>query len=354
MKIHLLSGFLGSGKTTAVLQAARLLMKQGIPVGVITNDQGIKLVDAGLFSSQGIPGRQVGNGCFCCNYNQLEAQIQSLEQDSQPQVVFAESVGSCTDIVATVLKPLRMRRPNAAITISVFADIRLLHILLSNNQPVFDDAVNYIYFKQLEEAGIIIVNKTDLASEVQLQQVKQLMAERYRDKTIVYQNSLDEDSITHWLFLLNGQAAVTPASLDISYDIYGAGEAMLAWFDEELHLQSAAGNAARCAIELMRMIAERITSLELPIGHLKFLLNSREKISVTATAGLPESISFAESGQQATLLVNARVQTSPSALAAVMDDAIRQIRGLYNCEIKNYGRASFQPGFPTPVHRIAD
>ena len=102
MKIHLLSGFLGSGKTTAIQQAARSLIEQGIKTGVVTNDQGTKLVDGGLFKSLDIPNREVVNGCFCCNYNDLDASITSLVEASGTEVVFAESVGSCTDIVATV------------------------------------------------------------------------------------------------------------------------------------------------------------------------------------------------------------------------------------------------------------
>ena len=106
MNIHLLSGFLGSGKTTGIKQACVHFMQQGKRVGVITNDQGIKLVDGNFFSKMGIPERQVGNGCFCCNYNDLDRSIQSLIDEFKPDIIFAESVGSCTDIVATVLKPL--------------------------------------------------------------------------------------------------------------------------------------------------------------------------------------------------------------------------------------------------------
>src|SRR4051812_6642060 len=111
MKIHLLSGFLGSGKTTAIQHACYHLLQEHNKVGVITNDQGIKLVDANFFESLSIPNRKVINGCFCCNYNELDGAIQSLIATNNPDVIFAESVGSCTDIVATVLKPLqRLRR----------------------------------------------------------------------------------------------------------------------------------------------------------------------------------------------------------------------------------------------------
>src|SRR5450432_118187 len=143
MKIHLLSGFLGSGKTTAIQYASHALLRQGIKTGVIMNDQGIKLVDGDFFKSLKIPNRQVVNGCFCCNYNDLEANIQSLIETNQSEIIFAEPVGSCTDIVATVLKPLLHFRPDAQITVSTFADVRLLQMILEEGANLFDETVNY-------------------------------------------------------------------------------------------------------------------------------------------------------------------------------------------------------------------
>jgi G3E family GTPase len=49
MQLHLVGGFLGSGKTTAILAAARELISQGKSVGIITNDQGKYLVDTSFF-----------------------------------------------------------------------------------------------------------------------------------------------------------------------------------------------------------------------------------------------------------------------------------------------------------------
>src|SRR5450432_2380324 len=184
MKIHLLSGFLGSGKTTAIQQASYKLLQQGIKTGVITNDQGIRLVDGDFFKSLSIPGRQVVNGCFCCNYNDLETSIQSLIETNETEVIFAESVGSCTDIVATVLKPLLHFRPAAQVTVSIFADVRLLQMILGDTN-LFDETVNYIYLKQLEEAGIIVINKIDLISKEQLTEIKGLMQEKYGSKILL-------------------------------------------------------------------------------------------------------------------------------------------------------------------------
>ncbi len=355
MKIYLLGGFLGSGKTTAIQYACHELIKMHKKVGVITNDQGIGLVDGNFFEHLKIPNRQVVNGCFCCNYMDLEKSIQSLMATNKPDIIFAESVGSCTDIVATVMKPLFIYRPEAQVTFSTFADVRLLSIMLKGNAEIFDESVRYIYFKQLEEADIIVISKMDLIGKETMQEIKQMMNEKYGDKLLLYQNSLDPISIQKWLHVLDNQLIEKPSSLDIDYEVYGKGEAKLAWHDQEIEIYSPDYDADQSAVDLARMIYQKIHFNKYPIGHLKFLLNGQEKISFTYAPKerLPDTIEK-KKNHLATLLINARVQTSPERLSQIMLEAIKETEIKSNCKIAVKSVASFQPGFPKPTYRISD
>lgn len=353
LKIHLLSGFLGSGKTTAIIQACRLLKNQNIPVAVITNDQGARLVDGDLFTHLDIPSGQVTNGCFCCNYNDLDQTIRRLSGSSspaghsRPAVLFAESVGSCTDLIATVLKPLLQQHPEWQPTVSVFADARLLQSLLDDSTAsAFDSSVRYIYFKQLEEAQVIVVSKTDLLADKAT--LRGLMQERYGEKTILYQNSFEQEDIAHWLTTLDSTPFSTGLpSLNIDYDLYGAGEAKLAWLDQELEIQCASNKAQAAAMALM----QRLSTVDCPIGHLKFLLDGRTKLSFTATGSTDDH--HPEPAPSATLLINARVQTEPANLSNLIANAITTIEKEYDCTIHTISKHAFQPGFPKPTHRVA-
>lgn len=71
MKLHLVGGFLGSGKTTAITNASKLLKEKEIFAGVITNDQGNYLVDSSFTMSNDILTGEVSGGCFCCNYKRF-------------------------------------------------------------------------------------------------------------------------------------------------------------------------------------------------------------------------------------------------------------------------------------------
>ena len=354
LQLHIVGGFLGSGKTTAIHQACKYLLEQRIGVGVVTNDQGLHLVDHQFITSLGVPTQQVVNGCFCCRLDDLEKSILSLIKVHQPEVIFAESVGSCTDLIATVLKPLQHYHPTIDITISIFADIRLLHLLLTD-ASVFEEEVRYVYFKQLEEATLVVLSKLDLVTELQLEETKRLIDQKYPDKILLYQNSYIKSNIQNWLFALQKNYGATKLpSLFIDYITYGKGEELLGWLDQEIEIVSHLVNANQLAIELAKLISQTIQEQKIFIGHLKFLLNQQYKISYTT---VPEIESQNKEDYpyslRAILLINARVQTHPNMLQQIVLSAIECIQDNYSCTIHTNYQKAFQPGFPNPTFRIA-
>ena len=76
--IVIVGGFLGAGKTSLILVAARLLEQRGMRCGVILNDQGDELVDTQHADAQGIMAREVTGGCFCCRLSGLIEVIEEL------------------------------------------------------------------------------------------------------------------------------------------------------------------------------------------------------------------------------------------------------------------------------------
>ena len=103
----MVGGFLGAGKTTALLRLAQHLTAQGRRVGLITNDQSYGLVDTALVGAHGFPVEEITGGCFCCRFDSLIQAAERLARRAKPDVLLAEPVGSCTDLRATVQHPLR-------------------------------------------------------------------------------------------------------------------------------------------------------------------------------------------------------------------------------------------------------
>src|SRR5437660_11899518 len=102
IRFIMVGGFLGAGKTTALARLARFYMNRGQRVGLVTNDQAQDLVDTNSLRAQGFFVEEVPGACFCCKFDELVDKVGALEASQRPDVILAEPVGSCTDLVATV------------------------------------------------------------------------------------------------------------------------------------------------------------------------------------------------------------------------------------------------------------
>jgi G3E family GTPase len=357
MRLVLAGGFLGSGKTTAITNAARLLIKDGKNVAVITNDQGEQQVDSAYISSLNIPFREVANGCFCCNYQRLDEHIEELKKN-EPYIVFAESVGSCTDLIATIVKPMSKFKPQTDVVVSIFADAALVSSVLAGQSSFLDDTVRYIYKKQLEEADILVLNKIDLVSAGHIEIIDETIQAEYPGKIILHQNSKDDHQVARWLeTIIQFTDVGQRKTLDIDYNMYGAGEAQLAWLDKTINITSKDGNAVFLVEHIIRFITHQIQSNHIAIGHLKFFVESdgvREKISITATSTGSDIRIFDAASDEASVLINARVETNPSILEKIVDKAVTYVQARFDCNIVSGKWSVFKPGFPRPTHRILE
>lgn len=360
LHLHIVGGFLGSGKTTAIIGAAKALMARGKRVGVVTNDQGRYLVDTAFFQSALVPAVEVTGGCFCCNYDDLDAQLAQLKATARPDVIFAESVGSCADIVATVVKPLLTLGSDGSMaptSFSVFADARLLRRRLLDLPMPFSDDVVYLFDKQIEEAGMLIVNKRDLLTPDDLEELGALVAAHFAGKSVRFQNSLDATGVKGWVEDLEAGRAAPPAEvLDIDYQRYGAGEAMLAWVDETLDFTVPEGTGRRVLVALIRAILARIRSGGLPVGHLKFMV-SADNVSAKLSFPTLDAPGWEDQvpelpGTRITVLLNARVEAAAAALEELVAAAVAETAERMDVTYEATNVSYFHPGFPNPTYRL--
>lgn len=357
MELHIVGGFLGSGKTTAIAAAARLLLGRGQRVGVITNDQGRYLVDTAFFDALRVPAVEVTQGCFCCNYDDLDARLEGLIAAMQPDAIFAESVGSCADVVATVINPLLALRTTPA-SFSVFADARLLLARLRGAALPFADEVIYLFDQQIEEAGLLIANKCDLLTLDEIVELQERVKQTLPGKRFRLQSIYDPTAIAGWLAALAaGEGQPGPALAAIDYDRYGAGEEALAWLDAALRID-AGGQTAQAALAIMRGLRDRLAAASVPIGHVKFALgrddgSAQHKISLTTLDDAQEPIALPElPGGALSLLINARAQTDAEALRTLLEALVDEARRKFGAVVEMRALDSFHPPPPTPRHRV--
>lgn len=357
-KLIIAGGFLGAGKTTLLWEAAKQLMEQGLRVGLITNDQAPELVDSKLLSLNNLQVAEVSGSCFCCNFNGFTDAIQKIRAEAAANIIIAEPVGSCTDLSATIMQPLKQYW-NSELQIaplSVLADPTRLHsILTGENAGLHPDAA-YIYRKQLEESDIILINKTDTLTARQLEELKCRTAEVFPSATILAVSAIAGKGISEWLSQVTTRKDAGKRLVEMDYDIYANGEAVLGWLNGTVHLQGKKTNWDSFTQALMKNLANKIDGNKMSVGHVKVITENGSKFIVANVTGTADTLSLrgsAGESDSAKLIINARVETSPEKLDQLVRQTLDSLcDDKYAMDVLAW--RYLQPGRPQPTHRFAE
>jgi G3E family GTPase len=362
----MIGGFLGAGKTTSIQKFAEHLDRQGLKVGLITNDQGAGLVDSALARSHRFPVQEISGGCFCCRFNSLMDAARQLTADDRPDVFLAEPVGSCTDLVATVSLPLQKiyGADYRVAPLCVLVDpIRARRVLGLEEGKRFSDNVRYIYLKQLEEAELIIINKIDLVDDRQLEELQGILEQRFPHAEISTMSARNEDGVDAWFQTMLKGEMNTSRFMDVDYKQYADGEALLGWLNASLDLEHADGQEFDGNILLTELATSlrNIMSREgIEIAHLKMTLNPMGEPFEVAAANLvrtdqePElSHRLVDPLDAGELLLNMRCEADPDILDAATHEAFQKVfADQFQLEFKETHREHFRPSPPKPTHRL--
>lgn len=349
-QLILVGGFLGTGKTTLIQRAAQLLQQRGLRVGLVTNDQAGDMVDTALAVTKQIPVVEVSGGCFCCRFADLQAAIAHLHATIAPDVILAEPVGSCTDLAATVIRPLQLLHADTL-------QIAPLTILLDPQRDLrgFVAAVHYLHQQQLAEAELIVVTKADTVVATTLTAQQQVLAQRYPGRAILAVSAHDDASIARWLaVVLHG--VTVPHSLDIDYARYAEAEAALGWLNATLRLTATRPFLIESWLTSALYLCDQAFLAEgAAIAHLKMHAQTAEtsaKVSVTGTGYLPiwDVVPRQIPTTTADVIINARVGADPAVLAAALQQIVANSPSYVTVTIVTH--ACFQPAPPQPTFRI--
>jgi hypothetical protein len=336
-----IGGFLGAGKTTLILAAALELKKRGMRYAAILNDQSEGLVDTQLAELHGVPSGEVTDGCFCCRLSDLTAQLEGMLAYS-PDVIFAEPVGSCTDISATVLHPLLAKWETYRLApFTVLVDpIRSMDV----TRPDADEDMAFLFHKQLQEADLVCVTKSDLCGlypDLALPHVRQISA-------------ISGQGIAAWLDeVLAGELSTRKDVLDIDYERYAQAEAALAWLNfRGIFEAHAPVSPAMLLGPWLDGMDRSLTEAQIDIVHLKTMAETPGyvKAAICANGQEPEveGVLDASPSMRHELTLNIRALGDPETMAAIIERELERLDGRW---IERTARC-FRPAAPQPERRV--
>jgi len=191
MRVNLLFGFLGSGKTTL---ARRLLQSdsQGHKMAVIVNEFGDVGIDGAILDGreegQSIDMVELTSGCLCCTLKgSLLQAVEELRRKSAADLVVIEATG--------VAEPEEMVETFSDPSLSELYDMGpMVTVVDSPKFMKIREMLGPFYEAQVQNADTVILNKTDLADAETLEGLRQEVARLNPDAAIIFAEQCDVDT----------------------------------------------------------------------------------------------------------------------------------------------------------------
>lgn len=358
VKVITLGGFLGAGKTTTAITTIEALREQGIKAVYIANDQGDGLVDRALSETRNVTAGEVTGGCFCCKFEDLMQTIETLVAEHQPEVIIAEAVGSCTDLMATVIRPLQQFHQDRfeVAPYTVLLDAQRYHDM----KKIIGTKLQYLFAKQLEEAQVVAISKQDVLTEEQVLDLKRQVQALAPQAQVLAFSSATRQGLPELLSVWTdfSTRALPEHNLEVDYDTYADAEALLGWVNITAQIQPLGQDfhPHQWSEMFFEALKHSIQHTNTTVGHIKIQLSDphgHTKASLVSTHGPHRyDLRHQHNSVGATALINARAEASPDDLVRFIELALRHADE--NCLTTTLvgDLAAFRPGYPTPVHRI--
>lgn len=333
-----LSGFLGSGKTTTLISAAIAMQRTGRRVAVVTNDPGAGLVDTNLARGGLDEVAELSGGCLCRRLPDLAALLADADTAGKADVVLVEASGSCADLRNTVVRPLRDRyrdRVTVAPLTAVVDPLRLAAFTRAAERCEPEPDLGYLFGRQLVEAELLAINKTDLIGDERTAKLEARLAADYPRAAVLPYSATSgvglEELVRAWTRpdpAIQGQSAqVRPVRGEPKLDFtrYADAESQVAWLNEAFRVTAAgsAFDALAWGKSVLRHLSDWSAQTGYFVGHIKLAVRTPAglaKLSVTDTGAPPQADrAAARPVEYGYATINARIVCPPSTL----DDAVR-------------------------------
>ncbi|MFJ5715201.1 CobW family GTP-binding protein [Neobacillus sp. NPDC093127] len=154
-EVYILSGFLGSGKTSLLKRLLEDERKTARKVAVLMNELGKVSIDSNAVEED-VSLKELLGGCICCSIqDKLEAQLQGLLMEEKPDVIYIETTGAAhpVEVLDAILSPLFADQLNIKGIITTVDGTRW------KDRKSLSPQLQQLVLEQVRHADFIIINK---------------------------------------------------------------------------------------------------------------------------------------------------------------------------------------------------
>ena len=161
-EVYILSGFLGSGKTSLLKRLLAVEHRTGRKTAVMMNELGQVSIDSDVVDEGDVTLKELLGGCICCSIqDKLEAQLQGLLIEDEPEVIYIETTGAAhpVEVLDAILSPLFADKLIIKGIITTVDGIRWM------DRKLLSPQLQQLILEQVRHADFILVNKMNELKE---------------------------------------------------------------------------------------------------------------------------------------------------------------------------------------------
>ena len=182
VKIDIISGFLGAGKTTLIQKLLKEALA-GSKVVLIENEFGEIGIDGGFLQESGVEIREMNSGCICCSLvGDFKTSLQEVLQTYAPERIIIEpsGVGKLSEVVQAV--------EGAGENIMISGEVTVVDV---NKCKMYLKNFGEFFLNQVEQADTILLSRTGTASAEKVQQAVDLLRQ-HNDHAVIVTTPWDQ------------------------------------------------------------------------------------------------------------------------------------------------------------------
>ena len=178
IKVDVISGFLGAGKTTFIKKMVEEAF-QGEKIVLIENEFGEVGIDGGFLKDAGIEISEMNSGCICCTMvGDFDRNLKQVAEQFDPDRIIVEpsGVGKLSDVATSVQNVAKDKPMEINALVTVVNAVKAI-----KQMKAFGEFFN----NQIEFANTVVLSRTQSVDEAKLEKVVQAIREKNPDAAII-------------------------------------------------------------------------------------------------------------------------------------------------------------------------